>query len=176
MNYSRNGGLLFQKEVHNAYLWALRIGKLRHFEVYRTAIISKVLSAFRQVMTNVPQEQQPHRAPNSTPAGGKATKSRPFSIENGRLFFISPLVFSASPPLLFRYGHPQSGLSLFSARSAQGRKRKAPLTDERRWSTTWTRERFSVSRETICMYSLCPRATIRRRGRHGGASRRRRRQ
>ena len=41
MNYSRNGGLLFQKEVHNAYLWALRIGKLRRFEVYRTAIKEK---------------------------------------------------------------------------------------------------------------------------------------
>ena len=93
MNYSRNGGLLFQKEVHNAYLWALRIGKLRHFEVYRTAIISKVLSAFRQVMTNVLQERQPHRAPNSTPTGAKPQKVGRFRSKTADFSSFLPLFF-----------------------------------------------------------------------------------
>ena len=93
MNYSRNGGLLFQKEVHNAYLWALRIGKLRHFEVYRTAIISKVLSAFRQVMTNVLQERKHHRTPFSTPTGAKPPKVGRFRSKTADFSSFLPLFF-----------------------------------------------------------------------------------
>ena len=93
MNYSRNGGLLFQKEVHNAYLWALRIGKLRHFEVYRTAIISKVLSAFRQVMTNVLQERKHHRTPFSTPTGAKPQKVGRFRSKTADFSSFLPLFF-----------------------------------------------------------------------------------
>ena len=93
MNYSRNGGLLFQKEVHNAYLWALRIGKLHHFEVYRTAIISKVLSAFRQVMTNVLQERKHHRAPFSLPTGAKPQKVGRFRSKTADFSSFLPLFF-----------------------------------------------------------------------------------
>ncbi len=128
MNYSRNGGLLFQKEVHNAYLWALRIGKLRHFEVYRTAIISKVLSAFRQVMTNVPQERQPHRAPNSTPAGAKPPKVGRFRSKTADFSSFLPLFFPQVHHFCSVMAIPSRGFRFFrrTARRVESEKHRSP--------------------------------------------------
>ena len=130
MNYSRNGGLLFQKEVHNAYLWALRIGKLRHFEVYRTAIISKVLSAFRQVMTNVPQERQPHRAPNSTPAGAKPQKVGRFRSKTADFSSFLPLFFPQVHHFCSVMAIPNRGFRFFrrAARRVESEKHRSPTS------------------------------------------------
>ena len=131
MNYSRNGRLLFQKEVHNAYLWALRIGKLRHFEVYRTAIISKVLSAFRQVMTNVPQERQPHRAPNSTPAGAKPPKVGRFRSKTADFSSFLPLFFPQVHHFCSVMAIPSRGFRFFrrTARRVVGGLRRGHVSD-----------------------------------------------
>ena len=130
MNYSRNGGLLFQKEVHNAYLWALRIGKLRHFEVYRTAIISKVLSAFRQVMTNVLQERQPHRAPNSTPTGAKPQKVGRFRSKTADFSSFLPLFFPQVHHFCSFMAIPSRGFRFFrcTAHRVESEKHRSPTS------------------------------------------------
>ena len=128
MNYSRNGGLLFQKEVHNAYLWALRIGKLRHFEVYRTAIISKVLSAFRQVMTNVLQERKHHRTPNSTPTGAKPPKVGRFRSKTADFSSFLPLFFPQVHHFSSVMAIPDRGFRFFrrAARRVESEKHRSP--------------------------------------------------
>lgn len=57
------------------------------------SLISKVLSAFQQVMTNVPQERQPHRTPFSTPTGAKPQKVGRFRSKTADFSSFLPLFF-----------------------------------------------------------------------------------
>ena len=91
-------------------------------------LISKVLSALRQVMTNVPQERQPHRAPNSTPAGEKPQKVGRFRSKTADFSSFLPLFF----PQVHHFGSvmaiPDQGFRFFrrAAHWVESEKHRSP--------------------------------------------------
>lgn len=92
------------------------------------SLISKVLSAFRQVMTNVPQERQPHRAPNSTPAGEKPPKVGRFRSKTADFSSFLPLFFPQVHHFCSVMAIPDRGFRFFqrAARRVESEKHRSP--------------------------------------------------
>ena len=94
------------------------------------SLISKVLSAFRQVMTNVPQERQPHRAPFSLPAGAKPPKVGRFRLKTADFSSFLPLFFPQVHHFCSFMAIPSRGFRFFrcTAHRVESEKHRSPTS------------------------------------------------